>query len=64
MKFSIIVPAYKSEKFISRCLDSLVSQDFPGEEFEIIVIDDCSPDNQNNVINSYTGNYPPHYQIN
>lgn len=58
MKFSIIVPAYKSEKFISRCLDSLVSQDFPAEEFEIIVIDDCSPDKQNDIINSYTKIYP------
>ncbi len=53
MKFSIIVPAYKSEKFIARCLESLVTQDFPAEDFEIIVVDDCSPDNQNDIVYSF-----------
>lgn len=52
MKFSIIIPAYKAEKFIRHCLDSLMSQDFPSKEYEIIVVDDCSPDGQNDVIRS------------
>lgn len=50
MKFSIIIPAYNSEKFIARCLESVVTQKFPADEFEIIVVDDCSPDRQNDII--------------
>lgn len=59
MKFSIIIPAYNSEKYIKYCIDSVISQNFPGTEYEIIVVDDCSKDAQNAIINSYTANYPP-----
>ncbi len=44
MKFSIIIPVYNVENFVRDCLESVVNQDFPVEEFEILVIDDCSPD--------------------
>ena len=60
MKVSIIIPAYNSEKYIKYCIDSVISQNFPGTEYEIIVVDDCSNDAQNTIINSYTTNYPPH----
>lgn len=54
--FSIIIPAYNAAKTIGYCLDSVISQDFPADEFEIIVVDDCSPDRQNDIINTYTTN--------
>ena len=43
MVVSIIIPAYNSEKFIRRCLDSVVNQIY--KNIEIIVVDDASTDN-------------------
>lgn len=41
-KISIIVPVYKTEKYLNRCVESLVHQTY--ENLEIILIDDSSPD--------------------
>lgn len=41
--FSIVVPVYKVEKYLSQCVDSLLSQDV--DDYEIILVDDGSPDN-------------------
>lgn len=41
---SVIVPVFNNEKYIGRCIRSLMAQDFPRHEFEIIVIDDGSSD--------------------
>jgi len=41
---SVIVPVYNQEKFVARCLRSLVNQDFSKEKYEIIVINDGSTD--------------------
>jgi peptidoglycan-N-acetylglucosamine deacetylase len=40
---SIVIPAYNEENYISQCLESLKSQDYPGE-YEIIVVDNASTD--------------------
>ena len=42
MKLSIVIPYYNGEKWVSRCLDSLLCQDIPTEDYEIIVVDDGS----------------------
>lgn len=42
-KISVCIPVYNVEKYIRRCLESIFMQDF--KEIEIIVVDDCSPDN-------------------
>lgn len=42
-KFSVIIPAYNSEKYISRCVLSLIDTRF--DDFEIIIVDDGSSDN-------------------
>lgn len=39
---SIIVPVYKVEKYLNRCLDSIIAQTFT--DWECILIDDGSPD--------------------
>ena len=41
---SVIVPVYNQERFIGRCLRSLLGQTLPREDFEIIVVDDGSSD--------------------
>lgn len=48
MKFSIIIPVFNTEKFVSRALDSILTQDY--ENFEIICIDDGSTDNSSKII--------------
>ena len=39
---SIIMPVYNSEKYISKTIDSILSQSYT--EFELLLIDDCSSD--------------------
>jgi len=51
---SVIVPAYNSEKTISRCLDGLLNQTISHDQYEIIVVDDASLDNTSAVIQSYS----------
>lgn len=55
-KLSVIVPCYKVEKYLPRCLDSLVNQTL--EEIEIICINDGSPDNCINILKEYKKKYP------
>jgi len=49
--FSVLLPAYKSEKIISETIDSILSQTY--RDFEVIVIDDNSPDGTEKVIRDY-----------
>ena len=44
MKLSIIVPIYGVEPYLRKCVDSLLAQDLPSSEYEIILVDDGSPD--------------------
>ncbi|HNP33127.1 MAG TPA: glycosyltransferase [Flavobacterium sp.] len=43
-KLSIIIPAYKVDDYIEKCIRSLSNQDLPKDEYEIIVTNDGSPD--------------------
>jgi glycosyltransferase involved in cell wall biosynthesis len=51
VKVSIIVPVYNVEKYIRRCLDSVLSQIFT--DFECILVNDCSPDKCPEICNEY-----------
>ena len=44
IKLSIIVPIYGVEKYLRKCVDSLLTQDLPSSYYEIILVDDESPD--------------------
>lgn len=58
MKISIIIPVYNVEKYIKRCLLScLEEQDMTQNEYEVIVVDDCSPDNSINIIVDLASKY-------
>ena len=54
-KISVIVPVYKAEKFLRRCIDSILAQSF--KDFEIILIEDGSPDNCGAVCDEYAQKY-------
>ena len=53
LRLSIIVPLYNSEKYLPKCLDSLLCQDIPEQEYEIILVDDGSPDGSRRVAEEY-----------
>jgi len=55
---SIIIPCRNEEKFISRCLDSLISQDYPKENLEILVVDGISEDKTRQIVRRYSKKYP------
>ncbi len=53
---SIIMPAYKTEKYIGKCLDSAIVQDFKLP-YEIIVVNDGSPDRVGEIAEQYAARY-------
>ena len=55
-KLSIIVPVYGVEKYIDKCLNSLVKQSL--KEIEIIVVNDGTKDNSQKIIYKYVKKYP------
>ncbi|WP_026650850.1 glycosyltransferase family 2 protein [Butyrivibrio proteoclasticus] len=48
-KISVIIPAYNIEKLIRKCVESCVSQDYPKELLEIIIVDDGSTDSTGSI---------------
>ena len=55
-KLSIIVPVYGVEKYIDKCLNSLVKQSL--KEIEVIVVNDGTKDNSQKIIDKYVKKYP------
>jgi len=51
---SIIIPCRNEEKFISKCLDSIVAQDYPKDKLEVLVIDGMSKDRTRQIVNEYS----------
>ena len=63
MKLSIIVPVYNVEKFLPRCLDSLLRQGMEPGEYEVICVNDGSPDNSAVILERYESKYPDIFKI-
>lgn len=55
-KVTVVIPTYNVEKYIRKCLDSLVAQD--SDEFEVLAINDGSPANEQPIIDEYCAKYP------
>ena len=53
-KISVIVPVYKVEKYINRCINSILKQSF--DDFELLLVDDESPDNCGEICDQYQKN--------
>lgn len=56
MKLSIIIPVYNVDKYLQHCLDSCLKQD--EDDYEIIIVDDGSPDQSLSIIQEYASKYP------
>ena len=55
MKYSVIIPVYNVEKYIDRCLKSIISQNY--DDLEIIVIDNGSTDSSGIICDTYASEY-------
>lgn len=56
-KLSIIITLYKSEAYIRKCLDSIYAQDIQQADYEVVVVDDGSPDNSADIVETYNKKY-------
>lgn len=52
-RLSIIIPFYNVEQYIAQCLDSVFNQDIPEEEYEVICVNDGSPDHSRDIVLDY-----------
>ena len=50
---SVIIPAYNEEKFIKACLNSLLMQNLPKDEYEIVVVDNASTDKTSKIVRNF-----------
>lgn len=60
IKISVIIPVYNAEKFLKRAIESVLIQ---PEADEIILIEDCSPDNSLNICLEYSNKYPERIKL-
>ena len=54
-RFSVIIPNYNSEKWIKKCLDSVLNQTY--KNYEVIIVDDISTDNSLKIIEKYKNKF-------
>lgn len=52
---SVVVTAYNEEKYVGRCLRSLLNQSFSSDQYEVIVVDDCSTDRTSYALSQFYG---------
>ncbi len=57
-KLSIIIPAYKVDGYIEKCIRSLENQDLPKDDYEIIVTNDGSPDRCREIVEGLQAEFP------
>lgn len=56
VEISVIIPVYNAEKYLNKCFDSVLSQEF--QDFEILVVNDGSTDGSVNILKEYLQKYP------
>lgn len=57
MIVSVIIPVYKVEEYIRRCVQSVIDQDCNGFSIECILVDDASPDKSMDIVREMVENY-------
>ena len=63
MKLSVVVPVYNVERFLPRCLGSLLHQGLLPEEYEVICVNDGSLDNSAAILEEYRAKYPAIFKV-
>ena len=58
MFLSIIIPIYNAEKYLKRCIDSILHQGLLSQEYEVLLIDDGSMDNSPDLCMEYCNQMP------
>jgi len=58
MTLSVICPIYNEEKYIGQFLESILQQDFPKDNLEILLVDGMSKDNTREIISEYAQKFP------
>lgn len=53
MKLSVVIPLYNKEKYVERCLESLINQDILSNEYEIVIVDDGSKDSGATIVEKF-----------
>lgn len=54
---SVIIPCRNEEEFIGKCLDSVISQDYPKDKLEVFVVDGASRDKTKEIVRNYSRQY-------
>ena len=54
---SVICPIYNEEKYIAKCIDSILTQDYPKDNLEVIFVDGMSQDKTREIVASYINKY-------
>lgn len=58
MRLSIIIPVYNVEKYVAKCLESVLDQGLDPNDHEIIVVNDGSPDGSLKIVERYAEKHP------
>lgn len=53
VRISIVIPFYNVEHYVAQCLESVYNQDIPEEEYEVICVNDASPDHSRDIVLEY-----------
>lgn len=64
MKLSVIIPVYNVEKYVAKCLDSVLDQGLDENEYEIIVVNDGTPDGSMEIVGKYAKKHKHIHVIN
>lgn len=57
-KVAVVIPTLNEEKFIARCLDSVISQSYPFEDMDVMVVDGGSKDRTKEIVEVYHKKHP------
>lgn len=55
---SVICPIYNEEKYIAKCIESVLLQDYPKDDLEILFVDGMSTDKTREIVSRYADKYP------
>ena len=54
---SVICPIYNEERYIGKCIESIIKQDYPKDDMEVLFVDGMSTDKTREIVNEYSKKY-------